>query len=733
MSQKRKRDASISSSGTNATNVQHAKALPPAIVGEEQQHASHTSLSIDECLVSSSASFDNTSELCERCQTIDFETAFHINIPWRESRAVFVFPPNVQHWRSSCPLCRKGLKQVLRAYHASSVADWDGNDPPVIGNILIADGRASTTAGHRFLQHAVNDTWLLEGRSQNEVTGNNQANRAVMKGTILLRSRFSGQFVKDALEACRRHHDCATSPLHPPEQLQVIDCVSGRIESLPAGEPYITLSYVWGGAKPTAAEAKFIQAHRHLPENVPRTLKDAMKVVLRPEHRYIWIDRYCIDQYHSQHKASQIASMADIYESSLFTLIALGPDAHSGIAGISKDFDPQVRFTLRGATYVSSGHRLQYHIKKSAWVTRGWVYQEAALSSKRLYITSEQAFFSCSQFTTSETLPLPIANYNVGKFGPKANLFDPNLVVPLGNRTMPEYKRIPTLEDHVSRYRIRHLTYPADGLDAFKGVLSRSGLVTWWGLPVCTTSTPDHPDINYYFARSLGWIVDSERRIISQSQGLPTFPTWSWLSVHWHRARLRLGRAPDEYLPSDCAPHSISRQSPKYDSQEARLFGKGLDFRPQIYVGQHPSNEFLPLASFVNMWATPLLPESFRLIAVSTYAYHVTLNISIGSPSLSEQPEEVQSIFGRGYFSRSEYCGISGKVPVTVLLMQLNLNDDWLSGSRKSDERRIGAFWLLVYGQPGGVQRRFGTLHTWSYDTEEPMLRPECWKTVLIE
>ena len=101
--------------------------------------------------------------------------------------------------------------------------------------------------------------------------------------------------------------------------------------------------------------------------------------------------------------------MGDIFENTVFTIIALGNNAASGLDGVSRPFVPQLRIESRGRTYISSGHSLQHFLERSEWAKRAWVYQEAVLSKRCLILTPEQAFFLCHKGTFSETMPISVS------------------------------------------------------------------------------------------------------------------------------------------------------------------------------------------------------------------------------------------------------------------------------------------------------------------------------------
>src|SRR5436190_1503220 len=67
-------------------------------------------------------------------------------------------------------------------------------------------------------------------------------------------------------------------------------------------------------------------------ENVPQVVKDAMVVVRELKGRYLWVDKYCIDQQDSKVKHDQIQNMDKVYGGACATIIACeGDSAEYGI------------------------------------------------------------------------------------------------------------------------------------------------------------------------------------------------------------------------------------------------------------------------------------------------------------------------------------------------------------------------------------------------------------------
>jgi hypothetical protein len=72
----------------------------------------------------------------------------------------------------------------------------------------------------------------------------------------------------------------------------LIECQTRTL--VPAEDhPYVALSYVWG---PIHGIFKFTDDSEQLPTKLPRTIEDAITVTQKLDFRYLWVDRYCINQ-----------------------------------------------------------------------------------------------------------------------------------------------------------------------------------------------------------------------------------------------------------------------------------------------------------------------------------------------------------------------------------------------------------------------------------------------------
>ncbi|KAK1726087.1 heterokaryon incompatibility protein-domain-containing protein [Colletotrichum acutatum] len=178
--------------------------------------------------------------------------------------------------------------------------------------------------------------------------------------------------------------DCFTD-----EIVNLEDCIAS-VGSFDAVE-YATLSYVWG-----PAQSDCLRPGRKLPASVPRVIEDAKTVTAALGFRYLWIDRYCIPQHCAKEANDQIRNMNLVYARSCITIIAAaGRCPDYGLPGVGKTIR-KVFHTIQIGSHTirwkpTEAEWVEQQIQHSKWNTRAWTYQEAALSTRRLYFTDHFA------------------------------------------------------------------------------------------------------------------------------------------------------------------------------------------------------------------------------------------------------------------------------------------------------------------------------------------------------
>ncbi|KAI0895550.1 HET-domain-containing protein [Annulohypoxylon nitens] len=205
----------------------------------------------------------------------------------------------------------------------------------------------------------------------------------------------------------------------------------------PAMRRYAALSYCWGSKDEARMQLKTtrntILAHlSHINfGDLPRTVADAVQVCRSLGIRYLWVDALCIVQDDSDDWAKEAYEMSNIYSHSFLTLCILqGSSCLTGFLErphaqqtLQVNFHSTLDNSVSGKLYLSmlgspeqniknvntSMESIGYgcdkpaeaDLKNAAWETRGWTFQEAWLSPRKLYFGRLMFHFSCGNLHES--------------------------------------------------------------------------------------------------------------------------------------------------------------------------------------------------------------------------------------------------------------------------------------------------------------------------------------------
>ncbi|KAI5918604.1 heterokaryon incompatibility protein-domain-containing protein [Camillea tinctor] len=317
---------------------------------------------------------------------------------------------------------------------------------------------------------------------------------------------FNPSVVWGWISCCEKYHRRCKLSRRPQPTLNLIDCWKREVVSCASFEmdfepEYIALSYVWGQTDdvPKAAAIK----GSALPQRLPTVIEDAIKVAQMLRYRYLWVDKYCVEQRDSTKKHEQIMHMDSVYQDAALTIIAAaGTDETYGLPGISRPRpSQQVYFEGDYFSVTSTLPSPCASIANSKWASRGWTYQEAILSCRRLVFTDEQLYFECNDMSCHESFEVSFDNYYAD---PKPEL-DEFVRPALFSLLPPEVSARPSVEATrlhnfitylhcAEQYTKRTLTFDSDSLSAFTGIIRKLELVDMypvrhiWGVPLF------HPD-----------------------------------------------------------------------------------------------------------------------------------------------------------------------------------------------------------------------------------------------
>lgn len=234
--------------------------------------------------------------------------------------------------------------------------------------------------------------------------------------------------------------------------LLVIDCFSSQVVAAETNCEFVALSYVWGSRR-GGGEERFQSDLRD--RRLPQTVQDAMNVVRVLGMRFLWVDRYCINNSELSTKHHMISNMDAIYGAAFLTIIAAaGSDDGSGLPSVSRLVRGLgvLEGTVppwNGFVHAEFSDPAREQWENSTWSTRGWTYQEGLLSQRHLTFTETRVTLRCDMDRVSES----------------GGIFA-----------------------HINEYSRRSLTYPSDSLKAFLGVFRAyerlpSPVLHIWGVP----------------------------------------------------------------------------------------------------------------------------------------------------------------------------------------------------------------------------------------------------------
>jgi hypothetical protein len=350
--------------------------------------------------------------------------------------------------------------------------------------------------------------------------------------------------------------------------IYVVDCITRSIVAWTGGDEFVALSYVWGS--PDVNRVKIAQPFPcPLPRLCPLVIEDSITVVQKLGLRYLWVDQYCICQWDTILKQAQISRMDAIYKWAKFTIVAAaGQDSGYGLPGVSSRPRLQQPSINVGdhpllATFPDPSTTLQ----NSKWSTRAWTYQERFFSKLCMVFTDYQVFYECQDHggyqceSTSTALvyrqsPMRLSGQLIF---PEAKFTKHNIgingqfeVRPLTSGSKPAV--MTSLEDHITRYTCRDLTYDSDALNAISAILREfklRGIEFLFGIPLSLHSNkPGHQRIvcdDYLLAYGLCWTHGpGPHNIVPRRR--KGFPSWSWAG--WTGGVTWFPQASDEFQPS---------------------------------------------------------------------------------------------------------------------------------------------------------------------------------------
>jgi Heterokaryon incompatibility protein (HET) len=212
----------------------------------------------------------------------------------------------------------------------------------------------------------------------------------------------------------------------------------------------VALSHCWGGSTPVMTTIANIDKFRNrIPPPLPKTFADAVEVTRALGIQYLWIDSLCIIQDSPGDWSNEASLMASVYSSAYVTIAAdAASNSSQGFLNHSnRQLSAAVPVTYEGVTEHSQiwvrergglGYQLPFHDwadqespfargkepsfsedkeevmkvlnkvcragenPKSRLSTRGWVFQERALSPRTLHFGQSEVGWECQSLISCE-------------------------------------------------------------------------------------------------------------------------------------------------------------------------------------------------------------------------------------------------------------------------------------------------------------------------------------------
>ena len=514
------------------------------------------------------ANIDDSGNICSQCSRIDFERIFNSKVPKVGGYMVAKLGYRTSAWETTtCSLCRlfAAVRVTPSTVGFGGGVDYQLRAVSFLKSTPEAFPNTATKALAGFdnvclivlpdTRQPMSQEMLTEALTQSGARGvicriemSSSDNPSTFGVRRVQPNAVDYHLLRAWINICLQHHYSSFSleNSRPLASLRLIDCKTRLVVKATSSLPYVALSYVWGSksSQKSSHQPRNLRTGDCIPDILPNVIEDAITVTLKLDWQYLWVDRLCIDQEDDADKHGQIGQMDQIFSGASATLVAAaGLDADFGLPGVGETpRRPQPFAVIRGQRLVSTMRRPEMSILQSKWLTRGWTYQEAVLSTRRLVFTEEQISFECKCMSCCESvvdpLILPInQSQENAEFRSQMRKDYFGSYTGLGQKADQEESAnvISQIRDHVKRFTARELSYESDSLHAFLGILNQyrnrsPPIHHFWGLPV---NYPGIVQAPLAFVISLCWQhpLSLNREPPRRREGSPSFSWAGWSGV----------------------------------------------------------------------------------------------------------------------------------------------------------------------------------------------------------
>ena len=350
--------------------------------------------------------------------------------------------------------------------------------------------------------------------------------------------------VRSWLEICDDDHQgsCIIHLSNPTGVIRLVDVHTGAIipflRATGSNFPeYVSLSWVWGSARgcdgltldrlPYASTKGFLNMLR-----LPIIISDAILFLQRLGMRYLWVDLLCIVQDDIADKGLYVPLMGSIYTASKFTIIANGRNgALDGLPGVRAATRPKKQQVvhydkLKLVSFLNAEfNNCSNEEQDPPWQGRAWTLQEKLLSPRCLIFGSDQMYWECLKASFCEETEFEVFESGTDPvFWDCRSIFSQDLIRHSKEKQLDDHRAFCIRYSYlVTSYNRRDLTFDADALNAFQGILNTlsdyTGIDFLWGLPCIL------------FEQNLLWSALSGRKRAHYD-----CPSWSWLNYQFASA-----------------------------------------------------------------------------------------------------------------------------------------------------------------------------------------------------
>lgn len=219
-------------------------------------------------------------------------------------------------------------------------------------------------------------------------------------------------------DKCNSSHPLCNPRSTTPLPTRVVDLGEGLVptadiillETNGAYGQYMTLSYCWGEKKfhprlkTTVATLNNFMS-KILFSALPLTMQHAVILTRRLKCRYLWIDSLCIIQDDDEDWKKEAGKMCDIYSFSTLTIVACSSDGCTGGIFGKQSYSNSSQIQYKD-TFVNVSddytrdHQPDLLLHQSQKLdpvhTRAWTLQEAVLSHRTVFFTSQELRWECN-------------------------------------------------------------------------------------------------------------------------------------------------------------------------------------------------------------------------------------------------------------------------------------------------------------------------------------------------